>query len=353
MTDAPAVPARRRVWWALRAVASAALAVGLLVVVLPRVTGARWPAIAEVLGRLTVAEVAGLTAVWLAGLWCYTFLLTATLPGLGRAQAFTVNVTGSAVSNFLPFGGALGLAATFAMLRSWGFAPSRVALSALVTGVWNVLAKLALPLLALVGLLLAGDVATGRLAAGAAVAAAVLALALAVFVGTLWSERVAVRVGRGAQRGGHAVLAVVRSPRRLHWDEAVPRWRHGVLDVVRDGWVPLTAGLVGFLGTQALLLELILRALGEDLSPAQVFAGFAFGRLLTTLVVTPGGVGITETGVAGLLVSFGGDPAVCTSAVLLFSGFTFFAEFPAGAIGYLVWLGRRSWRREVTAEQPT
>src|SRR5690349_20011244 len=304
MVDPPATApprdSRRRAWWALRAVASGALGVVLLVIVLPRVTGARWSAIADVLGRLTATELAGLTAVWLAGLWCYTFPLTATLPGLRRPQALTVNVTGSAVSNLMPFGGAVGLDASFAILRSWGFAPSRVALSAVVTGVWNVLAKMVLPLLALVGLLLAGDVATGRLAVGAAVAAAALALALALFVGTLWSERVAAAVGRGAQRLGHGLLAAVRSPRRLVWSEAVPRWRHGILDLVRGGWVPLTLGLVGFLGAQALLLGLILHALGEDLSPAEVFAGYAFGRLLSTSVVPPGGIGVAEPGVAGL-----------------------------------------------------
>jgi putative heme transporter len=332
---------------AVRAGLSGALALALLVVVLPRVTGARWSQIAEVLGRLTALEVAALAAVWLAGLWCYSFMLTATLPGLTRPQAVTVNVTGSAVSNLLPFGGAVGLATTFAMLRTWGYPPSTVALSALVTAVWNVLSKLFLPLVGLVGLLVARDGATGRFTAGAAVGAVVLAIALALLAGTLWSERVAAAVGRSAQAVGHGVLVLTRSSRRLHWDDAVPRWRHRVIDVVRAGWWRMTLGLIGFLGSQALLLWLSLRVLGSGLGAAQVFAGFAFGRLLTTVPITPGGVGVTETGVAGLLVAFGGDPDVSASAVLLFSGFAFFAEFPAGALGYLVWQWRRSWRREL------
>jgi len=347
MTDPapePAPPGRPTGMQLARGLVSAALGITLLVVVLPRVTGARWSQIADVLARLTAGEVALLTGLWLFGLWCYSFLLTGTLPGLTRAQAVTVNVTGSAVSNLLPFGGAVGLATTFAMLRTWGFAPSTVALSALVTGVWNVLAKLGLPLAGLVGLLLARDAATGRFAAGAAVAAVALALALGVLAGTLSSERMAVAVGRAAGAVGQAVLRVGRSGRRLHWDDAVPRWRGHVIDLVRTGWWHLTAGLVGFLGSQALLLMVSLHVLGSGLGPAQVFAGYAFGRLLSTILITPGGVGITETGVAGLLVAFGGDPGVCTSAVLLYSGFTFFAEFPAGALGYLVWQTRRSWR---------
>jgi uncharacterized membrane protein YbhN (UPF0104 family) len=337
-----------RAWRVLRGIASVALAAVLLVLLLPRVTGARWSQIGDQLARLSTGQLLALAAVWLIGLWFYTFVLTGSVPGLRHDQALTVNVTTSAVSNLIPFGGAAGLALTFGMLRTWGFSAPTVALSALVTGIWNVLAKLALPLLALVGLLIAGDAATHRLAAAAATGAAVLGLALGVLAGALSSEGFAIVVGRTAQGVGHAGLRLARSPRRLAWDQGVPRWRHQVIGLVRTGWSRLTFGLVGFLGSQAVLLYLSLHALGSSLGPAQVFAGYAFGRLLSTLVITPGGLGITETGAAGLLTAFGGDSAVCASGVLLFSGFAFFAEFPAGALGYLVWLGRRSWRREIT-----
>ncbi|HEY6796728.1 MAG TPA: lysylphosphatidylglycerol synthase domain-containing protein [Kineosporiaceae bacterium] len=350
----PADPGTRRRpgWmWGLRVFASAALAVALLAVALPRVTGARWSQIAVVLGRLGPAEVGALTAAWLAGLWCYSFVLTGTVPGLTRAQAVAVNVTGSAVSNLLPFGGAAGLATTFAMLRSWGVPSATIGLSALVTGVANVVAKLALPLAGLVALLVVGDAATGRLAVAAAVAAASLAVTLGLLGGAVASERFAVALGRRAQAAATAVLALLRVRRDLRWDAGVLRWRHQVIGVVRDGWAAIALGLVGFLGAQALLLHLSLHLLGSRLGPAQVFAGYAFGRLLSTLVITPGGLGITETGVAGLLVAFGGDPSVCTSGVLLFSGFAFFAEFPAGAVGYAVWVTRRSWRRPVSHDR--
>ena len=66
-------------------------------------------------------------------------------------------------------------------------------------------------------------------------------------------------------------------------------------------------------------------------------------------MITPGGVGIAETGAAGLLTRSAAIRRSPPSAVLLFSGFAFFAEFPAGALGYVVWLTRRSWRRPVAA----
>jgi uncharacterized membrane protein YbhN (UPF0104 family) len=338
-------PTRPGWWWGLRAAASVTLAVVMLWLVLPRVTGTRWSQIGAVLDRLSVADLLVLTAVWMLGLWCYTFVLTASIPGLTHGQAITVNTTGSAVSNLIPFGGAVGLAVSLGIARSWGFRTSTFALSAVVTGVWNVLGKLLLPLLGLLGLLAAGDVTTGRLAGAAAIAAALLVLALGLLAGALSSERIAVGVGRAAQAGGRAVLRAVRSRRRLDWAHAVPRQRHQVIGLVQSGWLQMTLGLIGFLGAQACLLYVILQMLGSTLGPAQVFAGFAFGRLLTVLVITPGGVGIAETGAAGLLTALGGDAAICASAVLLFSGFVVFLEFPAGAAGYLVWLTRRSWRR--------
>ena len=336
---------RSRWIWGLRAAASVSLAVALLWLALPRVTGTRWSQIGTALAGLNAGDVVVLTAVWLAGLWCYTFMLTASLPGLTHTQAITVNTTGSAVSNLVPFGGAVGLALTLAMVRSWGFRSGVFALSAVVTGIWNVLGKLTLPLLGLLGLLASGDVATGRLADAAAVAAVLLAIALALLGGALASEGISVSIGRRAQATGQSVLRMVRSRRQLDWADAVPRQRRQVIGLVRSGWLPMSLGLIGFLGAQACLLYLILLMLGSTLGPFEVFAGFAFGRMLTIVVITPGGVGIAETGAAGLLTALGGDPAICASAVLLFSGFVFFLEFPAGAVGYLVWLTRRSWRR--------
>ena len=60
------------------------------------------------------------------------------------------NLSSSAVSNVLPFGGAAGVGATYLMYGSWGFTASETTRSILVSGVWNVFAKLALPVVALV-----------------------------------------------------------------------------------------------------------------------------------------------------------------------------------------------------------
>ena len=86
------------------------------------------------------------------GLWCYTFTLTGSLHGLRHWQALIVNVCGSSVGNLLPGGGAAGLAATYTICRSWGFSRRDISTSAIVTGVWNVMARIALPVVAIVAL---------------------------------------------------------------------------------------------------------------------------------------------------------------------------------------------------------
>ena len=104
------------------------LAVG-LVVCLPYFVDVEWSDIGGQFATLSAQVVVGLVALWLAGLWAYTFVLTASLPGLTHPQALTLNATGSAVSNLMPFGGAAGVALTFALARSWGFRTNPMAVS--------------------------------------------------------------------------------------------------------------------------------------------------------------------------------------------------------------------------------
>ena len=101
-------------------------------------------------GSLGPWQVLLLAVVWLVNMATYTGVLTNSLPGLTHPQAFVANLSSSAVSNVLPFGGAAGVGATYLMYGSWGFTASETTRSILVSGVWNVLAKLALPVVALV-----------------------------------------------------------------------------------------------------------------------------------------------------------------------------------------------------------
>ena len=343
----PAGPARpvgsprptRRILPGLASVALAGLLIGF---VLPRVAGVHWSQIWQVITRLSLWQAVLLAAVWLVGLIAYTFVMTGALPGLGHRQALTLNLAGSAVSNTMPFGGALGMALNLAMVRSWGFRDSSFALFTLVTGLWNVLAKLALPTVALAILVITGRVANHGLDVAAATSSAVLAAVLGCATALLFVRRGTRGLGRLVPRVSAAGARVARGARSRNWARQALAVRRAARDLLRRRWHRLTAGMATYLALQALLLWLILHMLGSTLTPVQVLAGFSVGRALTSAAVTPGGVGVSEAGAAGVLVGLGGDPAITAAAVLLFSGYVFFLEIPVGALTGLAWAFRGS-----------
>ncbi|MFC5182812.1 lysylphosphatidylglycerol synthase transmembrane domain-containing protein [Actinomadura harenae] len=321
---------------AVLSVLSLAGAIGLLAA-LPYLVGVNWEVIFHELGDLSLGELVGLTLLWSAGLWAYTFVLTASLPGLRHWQALLMNAVGSAVSNLLPFGGAAGLAMTFAMARGWGHRNASITVSALVTGVWNVMARLLLPAAGIVALLVAGELPNRRTAVMAFLAAAVILGILAVLVLALRSPKAAhavdVRLRATARRlPGRAGRWLVKA------DGALLSVRDKAVDVLRTGWRRLTLGMLAYLLFQATLLYGCLVAVGAHVQVAEVVAVFAINRMLTTAVVTPSGAGISETGTAALLVSFGVPAGPAAAATILYSFFTYAAEIPAGGLGWLVWL---------------
>ena len=337
---------RRQYVRAAQVIGSFSVVVLLIVVVLPKAAGTDYQQIWARLSTLSVATLALMFLVWALGLYAYTFVLTGALPGLTHAQALTLNLAGSAVSNLVPFGGAIGIAATFAMAGSWGFRPAAITLFTIVTGAWNVLNKLALPCIALIGLLVTGDITDRRLVIGATIAAAVLAVIVVSAVGVLSSERLAVAASRTIGFVGHRLLRISGRAREVHWESAVLDFRHRTRGVLRSGWRRMTLGMLAYSGLQALLAWQCLHAMGSTLTVTEVFAGFAFGRLLTSFVATPSGVGVAETGAAALLAKFGGDPAASAAGILLFSFFfTYLLEIPIGAIGWLTWALWTPWRK--------
>ncbi|KQU69215.1 lysylphosphatidylglycerol synthase transmembrane domain-containing protein [Phycicoccus sp. Root101] len=310
------------------------LAAVLLVWGLPRVAHVTWPEIWKVLSGVPVSTALLLLVGVVIGLYCYTFTLTGSLHGLRHWQALIVNVAGSSVGNLLPGGGAAGLAATYTICRSWGFSRRDISTSAIVTGVWNVLARIALPLIAIAALLAGADSDVPRALKDAAVAGAVSgALILGTFVAILVSERAAVGIGQGFDK----VLGRLFRRRNMSVKALVIDLRARINDIVRTGWLSMSLGLVGFFGVYYLLFLVCMHTTGVDLFYGQLFAAYALGRLLTAVGVTPGGLGVTEAATSAALIAWGADPAQAVAGAVLFSVYTHLMEIPLGALGWLAW----------------
>jgi putative heme transporter len=292
--------------WARRALAIAIVAVA-FAVVLPRLAdyGAVWGQVRQ-LGPGSLAALAVAT-----GLNLVTFgpPLMAALPGIGFRRAFTAAQASTASTYVAPGGAAVGIAFMFLLLRRSGFRGGDVALAVALTGLWNQLAMLGFPALAL-GLLTVSGGRDPLLRTVGAIGLAVFVAALGLFVLALTSDRVARRAGQ--------LLAKVTN----RWEaETLLRFRAQTVALLRGRWLHLTfATLAGQLTVFGVLLA-SLRTLGVEggeVTLVEAFAAWSVVRLLGSLPITPGGIGIVEVGLTTALVGFGGDRAEVVAAVLVY-----------------------------------
>jgi putative heme transporter len=313
--------------WRARPVRVATYAAGVvtagvvLVALFPVVSGAPWAAIATAVSSIPADALVVLVGIWAAGLVSHTLTLTAALPGLSHRRALLLSLTGSAVANVLPLGGAAGMALNYRMTRTWGFTPTGFASYTVVTNLWDVLAKLFLPLL-LVPLLLRG------LPVGAGIGHLVIATVVALPV-----------VG-----GGAAILvAHPRCAGRL--GARVERVRLMVASVVADAWQRLTAGMALYMGLLFTLLAACLAVTGAHVAIGVVLVAFCAERLATLANITPGGIGLVEVGLAGaLMLAPTANPAGVAAGVLLYRALTFGLEIPVGGLLLTAWVWRQRGR---------
>lgn len=333
----------------LEGAASLSVTIIMFLFVVPAVSGSHYSAIWSQISTLSIAKLAMLFGIWALGMLAYSGVLVNCLPGLRRPQAVTVTLAGSAVSNVVPFGGAVGVGATYAIDMSWGFSPPTVTLAILVSGVWNVFVKLALPVIAIVLLLTSGS-DTGRLVIPAIIGVVALVTAIAALALIMRSEVLATAVGRIGQRLITPVGRRIHRFAELDIERSVLDFRHHSIGLLRGHWLGITTWVAMFTIIQYLLLLACVRSIGLDtheLGWIEVFAAFAFARLLEAIPITPSGVGFVETGAAATLIAFGGNAEAATAAVFLFRGFTYLLEIPTGAVAWGVWASMRRWRRPI------
>jgi uncharacterized membrane protein YbhN (UPF0104 family) len=315
--------------------AAVALAVT-IIALLPRTTGTTWRDIGEILEQVTFSDFVVLTALWALGLFSYSFVLSSSLPGLRRRRALTLNLTGSAVSNVAPLGGAWGVGLNALMLRRWGYAGKEIASFMMVSNIWNVLAKLGVSA-AVIGFLAVGGVEVPLSTHGAHAVVTSALTALVLILAMLASNRVMTAAGWIGDLLLNGPLRLLRVSKRTHLQVQLPAVRHAMLRVVRSRWPQMSVGMVVYLALQAALLWTCLHMLGNQFTGAAVLTAFAVDRLLTAVPLTPGGSGVVEAGTAAALIALGGAPAQVAAAVLLYRSFTFLAEIPVGGAWALGW----------------
>jgi uncharacterized protein (TIRG00374 family) len=263
----------------------------------------------------------------------------AALPGLGYREGMAMTQASTALSIVSPAGAAVGMAASYSMLRSWKFPSPAVGLAVAITGLWNQLANLVFPVVAL-GLLTLEDETHRALQTAALIGLAVLVVVIVGFALVLSRAERAQRIGDLAARLVTRALRLFRRGPVTWAGESFVRFRMRALGLLRRRWHVITvATLAGHL-TVFVLLVVCLRATGvssSEVTGIEAFAAWALVRILGALPLTPAGVGIVEVGLTGALVAFGAPNAEAVAATLLYRALTVLPTLALGLLAAATW----------------
>jgi uncharacterized membrane protein YbhN (UPF0104 family) len=206
-----------------------------------------------------------------------------------------------------------------------------------MTGIWSQVMILLYPLAGAVLVLGSGGLSASSLTiAGASGVAAAALVVLAV--AALRSRSTALRLGDFAGRVAARVARLLRRSAPAWSGESLVRVREERLSDLRRRWPVLTAATLGNQLTAYLIFDLSLRAVGvpvAHVSPSESFLAWAIGRVISSLPLTPGGIGFVELGMIGTLVGFGGSRAHVVAAVLLYRALVIVPTLVVGAAALL------------------
>ena len=285
----------------------------------------------------------------------YVFVFMATLPGLRFREGFVVQTTATAINNSLPAGGAIALPVTYSQFLSWGFTPEAVTAALVTAGVWDQLARLALPVLSVAAIALTGEALWWMWLVSLA--------GIVVVVGAVWlislvlrSQSAAVALGNWLNKIFNWGLAKLkREP--IDAVAATLQFRDNVRHVAQHRWVWVTIATVANHASMAALFVVSLRAVGvssEDVSMAWLLLGFSLGRLLVMIPVSPGGLGLVDLGFIGLVSlgwGAGANADLIAAGVLLYRALSFLPPILIGLGSWVFWRANRSWRRDWHVER--
>jgi uncharacterized membrane protein YbhN (UPF0104 family) len=267
--------------------------------------------------------------------------LMSALPGLRYVPSLVVTLASTASTYVAPGGAAVGMGLTFGMLRAWHFNTSEVTLAVTLTGVWNQLFQFGAPALALGLLTLKGTRQHGLLLSVGLIGCGVFVIGAGAFAAALSSNRLARWVGEQAARVcSWALRRLRRNPVEWGGDNLVKFRGEAMALLGRRWWFLTIATILGQLTVFAVLVG-TLRSLGvteNEVNLTEAFAAWSVSRVIGSLpFMPPGGIGVVELGLTGLLIGFGGPNAEVTAAVLLYRALTIIPTLILGSLAGLTW----------------
>ena len=304
--------------------------------VLPSLTEvlASWPR----LSTLEPAWTAAAVAAELASFTCYFALQRLALQTRSWFAVVTAGLAGNAVTGTVPGGGAAGAAVQFEMLATAGFDADTAVAGLTAFSLLNVGALLGLPILALPAML-AGAPASPGLVHTAFVGVAGFCLVAIFGAILLRTDRPLAAAGRAAESLRNWITRGRRPP-LTGLDTRLLTDRDTIKSVLDKKWwqaILLTTGRLGF---DFCCLLAALRATGSDPRPSLVLLAYAAANVIALVPITPGGLGLVEASLGGLLILAGVHAGDAFLATLLYRLASYWLPLLAGPPAYLLFRHR-------------
>jgi uncharacterized protein (TIRG00374 family) len=264
--------------------------------------------------------------------FCCTFALQRL--ALRTRQWFPVvtsQLAGNAITLIVPGGAAVGAAVQFRMLAVSGMDTSETVGGLAAFSLLGVGGLLALPVFALPVILFGAPTSRGLV--NTAVLGAIGFVAFAAFGAVVLAYDAPLRwAGRGAQRVRNWVLR--RRPPLTGLDETLLGQRNEIRAVLGRQWWQALLLSAGRLAFDYLCLLGALRATGSHPRPSLILVAYAAAGIIGMLPITPGGLGLVEASLTGLLVLAEVNSSQAVLATLTYRLASYWAPLLAGPIAY-------------------
>jgi uncharacterized protein (TIRG00374 family) len=350
------VPHRtKRPWWhqALSTAITVAVLVAVFGFVIPQLADYR--DILGIVGDISTAWWLVIGTLALAFLLAYPIVLMQVIRTLRFREAFVNHMVGTAVTNSIPSGGAIALPLNYTMYMSWGITPHAISAGLLAAGVWDWLARIALPVLAVFGVAAIGE-ALGWMWLVSIGGVLFVAVALSLLIRLTGNEAAARRFAGWLNRLAGWVFT------KIHRDKPdvigiVMQFRDDLNGIISDRAWRLSAATIWNHATMTALFAASVYAVGvtPDVIPIPwVVLAFTLGRFIVMIPVSPGGLGLVDLGWIGLLTlgwqtanpSVPVDASLISAGVLLFRALSLLPPIPIGVVAGLFWRFNKSWRQD-------
>jgi uncharacterized protein (TIRG00374 family) len=296
-----------------------------------------FPAITEVLAswpRLSTLDPPWLAlaiAAELAHFWCTIALQRLALRTREWFPVATSTLAGNAITLIVPGGAAVGAAVQFRMLAASGLETSETVGGLAAFSLLGVGGLLALPLFALPVILLGAPTSRGLV--NTAILGAIGFVAFVAFGAVVLAYDAPLRwCGRAVQRVRNWVLR--KRPPMTGLDETLLTQRNQIRAVLGHQWWQALLLSAGRLAFDYLCLLAALLATGSRPRPSLILVAYAAAGIIGLIPITPGGLGVVEASLTGLLVLAEVNSSQAVLATLAYRLASYWAPLLAGPVAY-------------------